>query len=305
MADLKEMMLRSPTYFCAIARPDWIAELKEKNEDVLAATIDAAAGMCASVVGGIFSHSEVSLPDLVSLCANDNLTAPRIARIFDYTKASRVQQILDDPNISIQKGQEIADEMKVPMKIGSGGRRCIIADDWNDNRLERRFKASYYPTDIDKIAAIFRPEWNILSGSPNVRDGQLRLGGGDGVIVSLTYLGTRWAYYPAGHWPFRNRFHFIRQDGDNYWMLWHEHHAVTKKLALQKVVGGSATEVGSTSDSGYGYLWEVTRDEDGNWEVFRDGVSKITATDTWLPTMNEVCFYTPDDNADIDYFWVM
>jgi len=290
---LKEMMLRSPTFFCAIARPDWIADLLATDKDALAGTIDAAAEISANIVGSIFSHPDVEASDLVDLCANDNLTPVRIARIFDHTKASRVQEILDNANITIQKGQEIVDAMSDPTKIGTGGRRGYIGDDWEDNRLTSRDKAATLATTFDKIFAYFRPEWTEVAAGWGASGGEL-VSSANGAEIGIP------SEFTVGTWEWDEKtestadvpylwFRFMWVDANNAMQIRMYGNSGTNVVGLEKYVSGSRTGLISWDrDTTVMHTIKVTRDANGNWEIFDDGVSKGTTTDTSITSSNEI-----------------
>jgi len=304
MTDLKEMMLYSPTYFCAIARADWIPELRTKDEDALAGTIGVAAGISAGTVAAILNHPVIPVSDLASIFDNENLPADKL------------QAILDDENLSIQRGQEIVDAMTNPGKIGTGGRRGYIGDDWSDNKLTNRDKTVERAPTFDKIFSYFRPEWTV-DDSPSgltitVENRRVKFSksgseSGTGYIrisSSFTIGAWEWKYQYStlGSTPGYDGFKFMMVDGSNSYYMGLA--GETGYGDLRKVVGGTDSIILDCSlvQDTDEHLVKVTRDSDGNFEVFQDGVSKGTVTDIDITTCNYLSIESSDYRLALDYY---
>lgn len=218
-----------------------------------------------------------------------------IASIFDNANLSKakLQSILDNTNLTIQKGQEIVDAMSSPSKIGTGGRRGIIGDDWEDNKITSRDNAATVATALDKIFQTFRPDWS-TNGDVSVASGHVTLANTDAgliisfdKVVSLAQLKLAFQDTSGNN---RQEFRFMSDSNNipnnsNNWQL---RTTCAGDFDLYKYVSGSGTNVISstwTANTAW-HTIKATRDADGNWEIFFDGTSKGTAIDTWLPTIN-------------------
>jgi len=193
--------------------------------------------------------------------------------------------------------------MSKPSKIGTGGRRGVIADDWADNKLTDRDRAAVISTPFGLIYQNFRPEWTTESGSPGASGGELDLPPGDTTVQAIstpssvttgTWLAT--VRYEAArtvggpHCP-----RFIVQDDNNYWARNWEPGNLIK---VWKTVNGTNTPLYSPdpgTDQGE-HDYKTTRDSNGNFESFWDGVSMATGSDTWLPTANKMHIQNSDDH---------
>ena len=249
---------------------------------------------------------------IASIFDNPNLPTAKAASIFDNPNLSeaKLQAILDNPNLSIQKGQEIVDAMSNPAKIGTGGRRGYIGDDWDDNKLSSRDKAATVATALSRIVQKFRPEWSIgnkgTSPDPYADNKQLIMPadpsntGGKEVYTSLntntgtfkikfrnatTTTATEWVFpiaiFSGGSYLSGGDYYaiFYRTDGSAY--------------RLEKRVGGTRSILIDSTWDGDDAWHEAkfTRDESGNLELFYDGVSKGTATNTAITSFDTLEVY--------------
>jgi len=267
-----------------------------------------------------FDSPYLSADKAASIFNSMNLSASKAASILDNANlsASKLQAILDNTNLSIQKGQEIVDAMSNPEKIGIGGRRGIIGDDWEDNKLTNRDKAAVVATTLDKIFQIFRPEWNVIS-APTVSGGIVNFEPADNDQISIAVaipdeftLEYRARHAESGY-DGNFGIHFWHQDSDNYFMCWAPNMRLPPEgLRLQykliKVVGGSETEIIAYSadpDTNW-HTIKLTRDANGNYELFVDGKSVGTGSDTWIPTKNEfrIRAYSCANNRNAEIAWI-
>jgi len=186
----------------------------------------------------------------------------------------------------IQEGED-----PLPLKAMAG---YYLADDWEDNLLSNRDLNPEAAEHHYRIACRFRPEWTIESGSPSVLEGKLVLPAGD---VTAQIVSTP-CTFTTGTWRWRWRFTttpsagslwpwFIFESPANRWnweagcLAGYTHYRITKE-----VDGVTTAVITSTwTPDNAEHTTTITRDTDGNWELFLDGISKGTATDTWLPAL--------------------
>ena len=270
------------------------------DADRIAALLDADSLTAAD--GAAHVNSGVYPDDLMAAAFNSSyLAATKAASISDDSNLTeaKLQSILDNTNLTIQKGQEIVDAMTDPTKIGRGGRRGIIGDDWDDNKLTSRDNAAVVPTALDKIFQAFRPEWTVVQGSVIVANGRIEgdaSGGGNRIQTPLSITEGTWKVDIIILATRTNQLIlFIYQDDANFW--WAGNNA--GEWCLMKYQGGAATYlIESTWSEATGtYTFKVTRDSSGNFEIFVNGVSKGTATDSFLPTQNYLQLKVDGDNA--------
>jgi len=160
-------------------------------------------------------------------------------------------------------------------------------DDFGDNTLTDR-KVGYLAT-YNGLLKNLRPVWTINSGSPSVSDGILELPDGYSTTQQISTPST----FDTGTWEFKWKgssgitdeafeFRFLYHDGNNYRRI-----LITKLvIQLSGYKEGSFGSLGAYAVNLWDDDWhvlKVTRDTDGHYEVFLDGSSIITATETWLP----------------------
>jgi len=213
-----------------------------------------------------------------------------IAKVLDSANlsADKLQAILDDANLSIQRGQEIVDAMSNPEKIGIGGRRSYLGDDWEDNKLTNRDKAATVATSLDKIFQVFRPEWSGAISNASVSEGVVTITASNAEIY-VNYgrnIGTKLhaicycADRGTNDWHIA-QFRFIRVDENNFYYVGPGADGTTWRKRFGKVVNGTHTELWNpTTGSSNTGTWEVKGDGNGKYEVFLNGVSQVTKTDT-------------------------
>ncbi|ELY39894.1 hypothetical protein [Natronorubrum tibetense] len=183
-----------------------------------------------------------------------------------------------------------------------------VLEDWEDDSLGwgRRFDDVPYafdePEDSEAVTTA-RVGWDVLAGDPIVSNNSLTLPG-DATSGIETPAPTT-----AGTWSFEFQFqtisdgtgaftpNIIREDTDNRWRI-----SVIENggLELRYDEGGSTSTVVSST-------WPVdtdphtvsaVHDGDGNWELFFDGVSEGTETETFMPSNPEI--FAPINTADHD-----
>jgi len=237
-----------------------------------------------------------------SILDSDNLSASKASSIADNDNLSdtKLQSILDNDNLAIQKGQEIADAMSKPSKIGTGGRRGIIADDWADNKLTSRDRAAVIDTPFDLIYQNFRPEWTEDIAGGTVTDGRLHWDeASDGdwrILCTPVQTEGTWEldfqYTTMGNDYDNLQLIPVWENADNDWNMLIQDDA-GDSFNLNKDDGGTRTNVISTTwvcDTA-SHTVKVTRNAPDSWEIFLDGASEGTATDSYWPTENNTGIY--------------
>jgi len=209
-----------------------------------------------------------------------------------------LQSIIDNTNLTIQKGQEIVDVMVDPSRIGTGGRRGLMGDDWDDNKYSSRDKAAAVATSLDRIFQSFRPEWTVEDRTWSAANGYLEhttLPGSSpypAIIASIpttTQITVEFDFQVSGcggiaAGDFGDTY-IINAAGDGYYI----HTTARTEEWYQLVRTDGTVLINSTwsCDTNW-HTCKVTRDGAGNWELFLDGNSKGTATDTTYTDFNRV-----------------
>jgi len=205
---------------------------------------------------------------------------------------------------------DLKSQMKNPPPLAITASRYEFYDDWGDNCLtNRRYggNATISISDTVYECKNFRPEWTTESGSPSASGGVLVLTAGDATSQQIStpsdFTTGTWEadfYYTDSPSTGNTSLFPMVEDKQN------EDYQIairTDDYDLGKHSGGSYTRVIDTSTSssvGDWHTCKATRDSDGNWELFHDGTSVGTATDTYLPSVKTL-WHT---NAhDVEIHW--
>jgi len=270
------------------------------------AILDTGSLTVADKIAALLDGDSLTAADAATHVNSGTYTDALMASAFDssYLAAAKLQSILDNTNLTIQKGQEIVDAMSSPSKIGTGGRRGVIGDDWDDNKLTSRDNAATVATALDKIVQTFRPEWTVKAGTITVANSRVEgdaSGTNEVQTSSLSITEGTWEVdiivLATGH---TQLIYFIYQDIDNHYHAGNSTPGGTRAWYLYKYEGGAGSELilSSWTEATGTYALKVTRDSSGNFELFVDGNSKGTATDTWLPTTyDSIVLRVTDDNS--------
>jgi len=149
-----------------------------------------------------------------------------IAKIADNLESDKLFEILNDQNLSIQKGNEITFYMTNKSNIKLGGRIDILYDDFTDDNLTNRDPT--VPTSATKIYKYFRPVWE-FNGNVSIDNGTLVFGITGGSIklpYTLQYKCTlviNVSFVNCSQTgEFKVYFPFVKDggEGDQYWILY-------------------------------------------------------------------------------------
>jgi len=191
-------------------------------------------------------------------------------------------------------------------------------DDFGDNKLSERVKELVMVGSKVVFARVFRPEWTTVSGSPSVSSGWLYLDGDPEEVKTSSDImegswEAKWAIDAVTEAdPVINHMVFILKDSDNYYEVYYYMKSVAdySEANLKKVVGGSATALINLPKitSAGTYVTKMTRYA-GNFEVFLNGVSQGTCSDTDVSPCNEIHLkgegaYNPTGKLRFDYLYV-
>lgn len=180
-------------------------------------------------------------------------------------------------------------------------------DDWYDNKLTKR---GHYRTPAGGMMGrtgftpfLKRPEWTIEYSDPAVSGGVLTLDGAsgaatnDGVSTPSTFTEGTWEWDAKASNTSGTRYlknNFIYEDADNNLRVnFRPGGTPGNEVDLIKTDAGVASTLitGSwTADTNW-HTIKATRDTSGNFELFFDGVSQGTATDTFLPSISKILFF--------------
>ena len=286
----------------------------EKRAATLEGDQYAAADAADSVNGSFYTDTQLALAfdntnltasKAASICAEAGLTQSRFNSIFNDTNLTDVKlsSILNNSNFvgKAQKGQECFDAMS-RSKAGftNGIHISEILDDWSDNKITSRDNAVTTATGFtDRFGKTFRPEWTVDATGWDATDTEL-LSSSDGATISIpsTFNIGTWEYDAKIAAPSSVQIEFVMLlmwvDSDNY-----IRHAIstnnsTHQVDLSKKVAGAlSTLITHDNSSDTMHTYKITRDGSGNFEIFDNGVSKGTATDTDISISNRLKLWAP------------
>lgn len=173
-----------------------------------------------------------------------------------------------------------------------------LEDDWDDNALSGRSnseKGIYYQYGDggagDLLKAVYRPLWTVTGGNPSVQSGSVVFGGTDADAIETP------ADMQTGEWEYDftwtdnqdwDTFSFkIFQDGSNHFRFELKSDNADPDFKLVKIESGSSSHIIDSSwedDQGIQHTVRYTRDSYGEFELFYDGASQGTGTDTFTLT---------------------
>jgi hypothetical protein len=283
--------------------------------DEYIATVCDNANLTATKAASIFDNANLTVAKAASIFDNTNLTVAKAASIFDNANltATKLQSILDNTNLTIQRGQTIVDAMATPSKIGTGGRRGVIGDDWQDNKITSRDKAATVATTFDKIFQNFRPGWTQVSGTTTCTGGQVVLDQtSEEINISTTFMVGTWELDfkfseigTGGTW-YSFYLDFIAIDSSNsyYLLAAPDTDAGENWYRMYKRIASTDTAIiaGTWTPDINLHTSKVTRDGSGNFEIFLDGTSKGTVTNTEITSSSLLRLRKHANTASACYF---
>jgi len=179
-----------------------------------------------------------------------------------------------------------------------------IYDDWDDNELTDRSLGTTTTNYNLLRAKFFRPSWATESGSPSASDGVLVLPSSTTVQSVSTFsdftVGTwefdfKWANTTATQYD-RNYIMKLSGEDTGYRARANNDGSMCN---LDEVSTGTPTTIidNTWAEDTDWHTLKTTRDSDGNFELFLDGASKGTATDTTHTTSDQI--WIRDDGNNV------
>ena len=175
----------------------------------------------------------------------------------------------------------------------AGSSPIFIGDEIGDNKYSGRNRV---------VAGVlfpysnFRPEWTVIAGTWGASEGFLResLAGGGSTNIRMS------SKHSVGTWVVDASliggisdtnivyYNFMWIDADNYYLMDMNATGALRLVRSTTDLGGAAIiSTTWTADTGW-HTMKITRDINGNFEIFLDGVSKGTVTNTLITTSNNI-----------------
>jgi hypothetical protein len=139
----------------------------------------------------------------------------------------------------------------------------------------------------------YRPMWQASSGSPTITNNELVLPAGDTTAQEVDAASD----HTVGYWEFDYQFASPPADNFNFawWKFVDDGNNFLRLLIrdegfveLKGQQNGSSVFSQTTDNTafvdGNGHTVRIERDSGGNFEVFLDGSSQITASNTYVPS---------------------
>lgn len=179
----------------------------------------------------------------------------------------------------------------VPRGVFTEG--ALLTDDFGDTDLTDRVRPPSSGGTGGRGMGGYRPDWGIIRGSPEISNGSLLLPGGsnnDQWVLNdrFDFIVGDFSFdfeFPSGMSSGYLAFLFARVDSSNKWFVQVDPGG---SFYLGKEDSGNVTSVinGFWPDDTDNHKVRVTRDESDNWELFIDGNSQGTATDSYKPDVS-------------------
>jgi len=235
---------------------------------------------------------------------------PYMSDVFENTNLSvaKINDIITHDNIEDSGAQQIVGNTDPGTRdLTDADSIYELLDDWEDNNLLSRQDAETTPTDFTNLFAQlghFRPRWTKESGSPSANGGVLVLTAGDATIQAVGLDTT----FFVGTWetdmqkqgdgttgtPLIPRF---RSGGANkYGLQW----VYDDTFRLYDDVDNANVISATHAEDTDWHTGKVTRDSDGNWEIFWEGASDGTGTDTTTTSIDEI-WIENDEDIEVHY----
>ena len=272
----------------------------------IAATYNA---MGALSIAAYDFENKFSAADAALAFDNTNLTAAKGASIFNEAALSitKINDIIINANITDNKAQQILSEItKTDRDLTSATSIYEILDDWDDNKLTSRDGVGTTSTGFTNEFAQknkFRPEWTTVTGTPSASGGVMVLQSAE-VSTPSTFAVGSWEikYQFASNSDTVTRPIEIYNDSSNFYWLRIDDDSQGTDWDVYKTIAGAGAVLIDTSASNdiAQHTTKLTRDSSGNFEIFLDGVSKGTATNTEITSFTEYHVIGGTDSCNFD-----
>lgn len=210
---------------------------------------------------------------------------------------------VSDITIDGTQVQEVTIDGSVVYTADIAGINNYLEDDFGDNALSGRTNAdsgAFHYQEVpnqpgDTLVGRYRPEWTAENGSPGADNGSLALPAGDTTMQMVSLAST----FVTGEWVFDQWFSTSPSTNATAWTLFSQSKTISRNRLIPgyfiallngsdfnfykedssntttKLIDASRSS-GETTQA----TFRTTRDNNGNWEIFEDGTSNGTATDT-------------------------
>ena len=277
-----------------------------------AASIFDSTNLTVAESALIFNDSNLTAAKGASIFDNTNLAAAKTTNIIESANLSidKINNIITNANITNSKAQEILNDTSWATRDLTSAASILYAihDDWADNKITSRDNRATTPASIlgtNEFAQKFRPVWSGGTAS----DGNLKMteSSQKEYCNSIFTIGT-WEvdFYINGTDDTRGGLLYnMYINAGNYYYL----KATNTMFNLEKQFNSSGTTIISTSFTPADQTWvtvKITRGSDGQFEIFSDGVSKGTTTDTDITSSSRLyvgCYGDVDTYFDNLKVW--
>ena len=173
------------------------------------------------------------------------------------------------------------------------------------------YSETFTPPTSLKGTVYERPSWIIKEGSPSISNGVL-------IAPAPTLIYTK-STKVVGYWEMKIRketvqtstpsnigeYGFIVKDFYNYYSLKMDSYYTGNYDGLRVIVAGNVNwliQISTLNDTDW-HTYGVTRDEHGNFELFRDGVSQGTVNNTSITVSNYIMLHVDQStyNSTFDF----
>lgn len=265
----------------------------------------------------VFNHANLTAANAAAIFNEAGLTAANSAAIFNeagFTFANKallfreaglsianINAIIIHANITDDNAQQILSEItKANRDLTSAANIYEILDDWDDNKLTGRDGAGATATGFTNLFAhkgLFRPEWTTEAGAPSAGGGVMTLPASARVSVSSTFDVGTWeclmVAVSGGHHSF-----FLQSGGADKYECRRLSNAT---IGLYDWVD-SVWCIGTVGcqDETIASIIKMTRDGSSGWEIFENGVSKGTVTDSTTTSFDELHLDATSQSSNFD-----
>ena len=295
---------------------DRIAAIYNSMGAVSIASYDLENKFDAADAASIIDNAKLTAARAASIFDNTNLTVAKAASIFMNTNITiaTIDDILGNENLSDSRASDIIYETDVATRDLSACSNVIgtaaIVEDWADNKLTSRDSDATTPillaSPFVQDANTIRPDWTSDAAGCNLAAQNQRLEfwedtGGSGtpyVSISTTHFEGEWAWKwtNSGYTSMGYVALLYSTSGDYYRVQGGRSGTNQQNIKLYKYISSTDTlliDTGTHTIEGLIPTQEIklSRDSAGNFEIFVDGVSKGTVTDTDLTSIDTLKIY--------------